>query len=136
MKQKISLTFRVLAAGILIQTLYFKFSGAEESKFIFSSLGIEPWGRWFAGFSELIASCLLLIPQTQLLGALAGLGIMVGAITSHILILGVVIQNDGGLLFGLANLVAISCAAILFLQREQFPVWKLRIQNFISQSSR
>ena len=131
MKSKLVFTLRLVAAIILLQTLYFKFTGAPESQFIFESLGVEPFGRWFAGFSELIASILLLIPLTSLLGALMGLGIMLGAIASHIFILGIVVQNDGGLLFGLASVVTACCLAILFLRRDEIPQWIHRIKNLI-----
>lgn len=111
---------RWIAAGILIQTLYFKFTGASESKFIFTTLGVEPWGRIFAGVSELVASVLLLIPQTQMFGALFGIAIMSGAILSHFFILGIVIQDDGGALFGLAVVVFITCVAVIVFQPEQY----------------
>jgi uncharacterized membrane protein YphA (DoxX/SURF4 family) len=117
MKNKIILSLRIIAAVIFIQTLYFKFSGAEESKFIFSTLGLEPWGRWGSGVAELIASVLLLIPRTHLFGAIMGLGIISGALLSHLFVLGVVVQDDGGLLFGLACAVFACCAEILILQR-------------------
>ena len=118
MKNKFILALRIIAAAIFIQTLYFKFSGAEESKFIFSTLGLEPWGRWGSGGAELIASVLLLIPRTHILGAIMGLGIISGAILSHLFVLGVVVQDDGGLLFALACAVFACCAEILILQRE------------------
>jgi uncharacterized membrane protein YphA (DoxX/SURF4 family) len=117
MKNKILLLLRLLSAGILLQTLFFKFSGAKESIFIFSSLGAEPWGRWISGGFELVASILLLLPSTQALGALLAAGVMAGAILSHILILGVVVENDGGLLFGLALVVFSSSLIVLFVQR-------------------
>lgn len=113
-----TLLLRIVAAVILFQTLFFKFSGAAESKFIFSSLGVEPWGRWFAGLSELVACALLLVPRTQVLGAVAGVGVMVGAILSHLLVLGIVVQDDGGLLFSLACTVLISCLGILYRERD------------------
>ena len=112
------LSLRILMAAILLQTLYFKFSGAPESVYIFSTLGVEPYGRWFAGFSELIASLLLLIPATQILGALASLGIMAGALLSHIFVLGIVVQDDGGLLFGLGLLVFVAGLLVLALQKQ------------------
>ena len=121
MKNKILFLLRLIAAAILLQTLYFKFSGAAESKFIFSSLGMEPWGRWISGFAELIASTLMLMPATSILGAVIGMGIMVGAMASHLAILGIVVQNDGGLLFALACVVFLCSANIIFLQREQIP---------------
>lgn len=110
---------RLVAAAILLQTLYFKFSGSEESVYIFSTLGVEPFGRIFAGISELIAGILLLIPRTTLLGALMGAGVMVGAIASHIFVLGIIVQNDGGQLFALALIVLASCLALVYLYRNK-----------------
>jgi hypothetical protein len=122
MKNNFTLFLRFLGSIILLQTLYFKFSGSLESKFIFSSLGVEPWGRWLAGISELIAGLLLLISATQVLGALMGLGIMIGAILSHLFVLGIEVHNDGGFLFILATVVLISCGLIIYLQRSQIPI--------------
>lgn len=119
MKNKIVLMLRLIATAILFQTLFFKFTGAAESKFIFNSLGVEPWGRWIAGLSELVAGVLLLITPTQILGAAMALGIMTGALMSHILILGIVVRNDQGMLFSLACIVFMLCATILLLQRHQ-----------------
>lgn len=118
MKNKFLLVLRLLCAGILLQTLFFKFSGAKESIFIFSSLGAEPWGRWASGAFELVASVLLLIPATQALGALLAAGVMAGAILSHLFILGIVVENDDGLLFGLASVVFVSSLIVLFLKRD------------------
>jgi len=119
MKSKTILTLRILASVILLQTLFFKFTGAEESKFIFSTLGMEPWGRWLSGIAELIAAVLLLYSPTQALGALLSLGVITGAILSHLFVLGIVVQNDGGLLFALACIVFISSAIILRVQFSQ-----------------
>ena len=129
MKSKFVLLLRIVAAIILIQTLYFKFSGAEESKYIFSTLGVEPFGRWFAGVSELIAATLILVPATQVFGALMGLGIMMGAILSHIFILGIVVKDDGGVLFSLAWIVLICCGLITFLQRNQLAELALKVKS-------
>ena len=115
---------RLVAAFLMIQTLYFKFSGAEESKFIFSQLGIEPWGRIGSGVVELIASILLLIPRTTIYGALLGLGVICSAILSHLFILGIEIQGDGGLLFIYALLVFISCLFLVLVNRGQIPFLK------------
>ena len=117
-----SWALQLLVAAILFQTLFFKFTGADESKFIFTTLGIEPWGRIGSGIAELIASVLLLIPATTTLGALLALGIISGAIFSHLTALGIVVQNDGGLLFGLALLVFAGSAAVLIIRRKQIPV--------------
>lgn len=113
---------QLVAAAILAQTLFFKFSGAEESKYIFTTLGAEPWGRVATGWAELVAVLLLLAPRTVTLGALLSLGLMIGAIGSHFAKLGLVVMNDGGLLFGLAVTVFACCAAILVLRRRQIPV--------------
>ena len=113
---------QLIAAAILAQTLFFKFSGAEESKYIFTTLGVEPWGRVATGCAELVAVFLLLTPRTVTLGALLSLGLMLGAIGSHFAKLGLVVKNDGGLLFGLAVAVLVCSAAILVLRRRQIPV--------------
>lgn len=106
---------KLIAVVILLQTLYFKFTGAPESVYIFSTLGIEPFGRIGSGIVELVASILILIPRTTLLGALLGIGTMLGAIFSHLFFLGIVVQNDGGTLFVLA-IITFICCLVLFLQ--------------------
>jgi len=108
---------RIIASGILLQTLYFKFSAAEESIYIFSTLGIEPYGRIGSGIAELIAATLILIPRTTLLGALMGCGVMLGAIFSHLFVLGIEVQNDGGTLFILAIITFLCCAFLVFKNR-------------------
>lgn len=102
---------------ILVQTLYFKFSAAEESVYIFTTLGIEPYGRIGSGIAELIASILILMPRTTLLGALIGCGVMIGAIFSHIFILGIEVENDKGELLILA-IIAFLCCVILVYQNK------------------
>ncbi|MEN2400201.1 DoxX family protein [Flavobacterium sp. MC2016-06] len=110
---------RLIASVILLQTLYFKFSGAPESIYIFSTLGIEPYGRIGSGIAELIAVILILIPKTTSLGALGGFGIMVGAILSHLFILGIEVEGDGGLLFALAVITLLCCLGLLYLERNK-----------------
>lgn len=117
-----SWVLQFIAVAILAQTLFFKFSGAEESKFIFTTLGAEPWGRVASGCAELLAIILLLAPRTVTLGALLALGVMTGAIGSHLTRLGIVVQNDGGLLFGLALTVFACSAVVLVLRRREIPV--------------
>jgi len=106
---------KLIASVIMLQTLYFKFSAAAESVFIFSSLGMEPWGRIGTGMMELVASILLLVPRTTAYGALLGLGIMGGAMLSHLLVLGIAVMGDGGQLFIYALLVFISCAILVYV---------------------
>ncbi|MBY0313323.1 MAG: DoxX family protein [Phycisphaerales bacterium] len=114
-----SWVLQFIAAAILAQTLFFKFSGAEEPKFIFSTLGVEPWGRWAAGVSELIAVILLLTPRTVVLGAGLAIAVMIGAIGAHLGPLGISVKNDGGLLFGLAVAVLVSATGVLVIRREK-----------------
>ena len=85
----ISWALRVIAAVILLQTFFFKFTGAKESVYIFSTLGIEPWGRIGSGVVELVASVLILAPPTVAWGALLSLAVISGAIISHLTKLGV-----------------------------------------------
>ena len=112
---------KLIAVAILLQTLYFKFSGAEESVYIFTKLGIEPYGRIGSGIVELIASILILIPRTTLIGAILGLGTMFGAIFSHIFALGIVVKNDGGTLFALAVVTLVCCLVLIYQQRSKIP---------------
>jgi putative oxidoreductase len=118
----VSWVLQVAVAAILFQTLFFKFTGAEESKYIFGRLGLEPWGRIGSGVVELIAVILLLRPRTAAVGAAIALGVISGAIASHLTRLGIVVKDDGGLLFGLAVAVFVGSAAILALRRGQLPV--------------
>ena len=107
----------IIAAVILLQTLYFKFTAAPVSVHIFSTLGLEPWGRIGTGVMELISGILLFIPRTSVYGAGLALGIMAGAILSHLLFLGIEVQGDGGNVFILAIIVTICCIGVLFLKR-------------------
>lgn len=112
MKKYLILVLRLLVAGILLQTLFFKFSGAAESVYIFSALDAEPYGRIGSGVIELIAAVLILSRQT-VWGLLLSLGTMTGAILSHIFVLGINVQNDGGLLFTLALITWVSSFYLL-----------------------
>jgi putative oxidoreductase len=113
---------QLLVAGILLQTLFFKFTGAEESVYIFTMLGAEPWGRIGSGVVELVAAVLLLTPRTAPVGALLTMGVLAGAIGSHLTVLGIEVKGDGGLLFGLAVTSFVGSAIVLFIRRGQLPV--------------
>jgi putative oxidoreductase len=115
----ISWVLRIVSAVILLQTLYFKFTGAPESVVLFTKLGVEPWGRIGTGVVELIASVLLLLPSTVFIGAFLAVGLMAGAILSHLLIIGVESQGDGGQLFILACIVLVCAAILTFLYKQQ-----------------
>jgi putative oxidoreductase len=118
-KSIIGLALRLLAAIILLQTLYFKFTGHPESVELFTKLGVEPWGRIGTGVIELITGILLLIPSTVFIGAFLGIGLMSGAILSHLTIIGIESKGDGGQLFMLAIAVWVFCAVIMLLYKNQ-----------------
>jgi hypothetical protein len=120
---------RLTAAIILLQTLFFKFTGAPESVYIFTKVGMEPWGRYGSGIVELIAAVLLISRCHAWLGALLALGVMGGAIMSHLTKLGIVVQDDGGLLFALALTVAVTSAVVVFLHRNQIPFLPERFKS-------
>jgi hypothetical protein len=122
---------RGIAAVILLQTLFFKFTAAKESVYIFSTLGIEPWGRIGSGVAELIASLLLLVPSTAALGALLSLGVISGAIFFHLTKLGIALPavGDHGELFGLAVIVFVCSAAVLLMHRGELPFVGLAVQR-------
>ena len=115
----LSWILQVAIALVLVQTLFFKFTGAEESVYIFRTLGLEPWGRIGSGIVELIASVLILVPSTVPLGALLALATMTGAIGGHLTRLGIEVQGDGGLLFFLAIFVFVSSVVIVWIRRGQ-----------------
>jgi uncharacterized membrane protein YphA (DoxX/SURF4 family) len=110
---------RLVAAVIMLQTLFFKFTGSPESVYIFSTLGIESWGRISTGILELIASILILVPRTTAFGALLAVGLMTGAIFFHLTKLGIEVQGDGGVLFTYALLVLISSLVLTIVHRYQ-----------------
>jgi len=103
----LSWVLRGIAAVILLQTLFFKFSGAKESVYIFTAVGMEPWGRIGSGVVELIASILLVVPRTVVYGALISLAVISGAIFFHLTKLGIALPavDDKGELFALAVVV-------------------------------
>ncbi len=119
MKKTIALIARLGAAAILLQTLFFKFTAAPESVYIFSTLGMEPYGRIGSGIAELLSAILLIWPGKSLIGAILSAGVMVGAIASHVLVLGLEIMNDGGLLFTLALIVLLLNLIIIAIHLKQ-----------------
>jgi hypothetical protein len=119
---------RLTAAVILLQTLFFKFSGAPESIFIFTKVHMEPWGRYGTGAIEFIAAVLLFSSCYCWLGALLALGVISGAIASHLTVLGIEVQGDHGLLFILALVVFAASAVTLYLHRRQIPFLSDRVK--------
>jgi len=118
----LSCVLRITAAIILLQTLFFKFTGAPESVYIFTKVGAEPWGRIGSGVVELIAAILILTPRFTWLGSLLAIGVMAGAILSHVTVLGIEVRSDKGLLFALALIVFVCSTVNLLLHRSEIPV--------------
>lgn len=111
---------RLIPAVLMLQTLFFKFSAAPESVYIFTKLDMEPWGRIGIGCMELVASVLLLIPRTTPIGAFLAVGISAGAIFFHLTKLGIEVQEDGGVLFILACIVFLTSGILLIIYRNLF----------------
>ena len=122
MKTYLPLIIRIVIAVILIQTLRFKFTAHPDSVYIFTEVGLEPYGRIAIGILELIAAILILIPKTVWLGAALTLGIISGAIMMHLTQLGIEINGDGGTLFYMALLLFILSALILWINRKNIPI--------------
>jgi hypothetical protein len=118
----VSWVLQVTAAVILVQTLFFKFTGAEESVYIFTAVGAEPWGRIGSGVLELVAAVLLLVPSLAPYGAILSMGLMAGAIMSHLTLLGIEVKGDGGLLFFLALVTFTASALVVLIRRAQVPL--------------
>src|SRR5437868_110830 len=127
---------RIAAAVILLQTLFFKFTAAPESVYIFTKLGtfihtyisfasigaVEVSGRIGSGIMELIAALMLLTPRFVWAGAVLAMAATGGAIVSHLTFLGIEVQGDKGLLFLLAVVVLVTSAITFYLHRMQIPV--------------
>jgi hypothetical protein len=117
---------QILTAGILAQTLFFKFTYAPETQVIFAERGGRP-AATAVGLAELFCVVLLLIPRTAGLGAASSLTVISGAIFTHLTSLGIRIKDpstgegDGGLLFGLALAVAVSSLVVLYYRWRQLP---------------
>jgi uncharacterized membrane protein YphA (DoxX/SURF4 family) len=110
---------KLIAAVIMIQTLYFKFTGHEQSVRLFTEIGMEPWGRIGTGVMELIASILLLVPATTGIGALLGMGLMSGAMFFHFTKIGLDFDGDY-VLFAYAVITFVCCAIVAWVNRQQF----------------
>jgi len=118
---------QVAVAAVLLQTLYFKFTYAPETAYIFEGRGGRP-AATLVGTLELVAAVLLLVPRRAALGAALALGLIGGAIFTHLTALGIEVKNpetgegDGGLLFGLAVAVAVGSLVVLAVRWRDLPV--------------
>ena len=124
MNNKILFIFKIIAAVIMLQTLFYKFSGAQESIDLFRKLAgeNEVYMRIGTGILELIASILIFIPKTTWMGALLTVGLMSGAILSHLTKLGIEHNNDSGLLFISAFIIFFAGIIVLYSERKRIPL--------------
>lgn len=120
MKKLLYWALKIIPSVIMLQTLYFKFTAHPQSVHLFTVLGLEPYGRIGIGIAELIAVILLLIPKTTILGAIMGIGLMSGAILSHLTKLGIVFDGDA-ILFTYAVITFVCCSLIVYIQKQQIP---------------
>ncbi len=130
-KKFASLLVQLIIATIYLQTLYFKFSAAPESVYIFTKLGLEPFGRIGIGILELIVSILILLPNTRLVGSIISLGLISGAIFSHLGPLGIEVQGDGGQLFFLSIIIFVGSLVLILLDFQELIVLKKRIIKMV-----
>lgn len=130
-KNNLSSLLRIVVAIILLQTLYFKFTAHPDSVLIFTALGAEPWGRIGLGIIELIVATMCLIPRTKIIGMISSLGIICGAIFSHILVLGINVAGDGGQLFLYAIIVFLCSVIYLLLNKADFIKLTSQLKNRI-----
>ena len=121
MNKTLLLALRIGIAVILLQTLRYKFLAHPDSVYIFSTLGLEPYGRIGIGIMELIASVLLFPKRTIWLGALLSVGLMAGALFSHLTQLGIEVKKDGGTLFYMALVTWILGLVVLWDERKNIP---------------
>ena len=134
MKKYLPIILRIIVAVILIQTLRFKFTAHPDSVYIFTKVGLEPYGRISIGIAELAAGILILIPKTVWLGAALSFGILFGAVLMHLTSLGIEINGDGGILFATAIVTLFLSAAILYNHRFDIPILGRKLKT-ISQMS-
>ena len=127
MKKYFFLALRIAVALILIQTLRYKFLAHPDSVYIFTKVGLEPFGRIGIGVLELVASILILITRTSWVGAGLALGILGGAILMHLTVLGIEVNGDNGTLFYLAITTFILCTVVLWSDRKRIPFIGKRI---------
>lgn len=116
----VSTVFQLIAAAIMGQTLFYKFSADPMSVQLFTELGMEPQGRLIIGTLELIACILLLIPSSVVYGATLAIGLMGGAIIGHVTKLGW--EGERLSLGLLAVAVFVACLIILWLRKKELPL--------------
>lgn len=118
---------RIALAGLYLMMSLPKFAGADMTIHIFSSIGIEPWGRYLTGAIEVLVFLLVLIPATTIYGVLLSLVTIFGALMTHFFIIGIVVKNasgtinDGGEIFITALIILALSLINLYVHRSAVP---------------
>ena len=76
------------AAGMFLMVGFLKLSGNAQLVGLFQAIGLGQWFRYLTGTLEVAGAFLLLIPRMSGLGALMLAGVMVGAVVTHVFIVG------------------------------------------------
>ncbi len=142
----VSWILQIIVAFILGQTLFFKLTGAPETIALFEVLGAEPMGRYATAIAELVCVVLLLVPKTSVLGAIASVGVISGAIMAHLTKLGIDIDPvalnkpeieplAGPSLFAMALIVFFGSLIIIAIRRTQIPIIGSKFASTPSEST-
>jgi putative oxidoreductase len=76
------------AAGMFLMVGFFKLSGDPRMVGLFDAIGLGQWFRYVTGSLEVLGALLLLIPRLSGLGALLLMGVMLGAVPTHLFVVG------------------------------------------------
>src|SRR6266850_3262950 len=76
------------AAGMFLMVGFLKLSGDPQLVGLFDAIGIGQWFRYLTGSVEVLGAALLLIPRLSGLGALLLVGAMLGAVATHLFVVG------------------------------------------------
>ena len=79
---------QALAAAAFLMAGATKLAGAETHVAMFEKIGFGQWLRYFTGSVEVIGAILLLVPRTVGIGAALLTATMVGAVATHLFIIG------------------------------------------------
>jgi putative oxidoreductase len=79
---------QIAAAGMFVFVGFLKLSGNEQMVGLFAAIGLGQWFRYLTGTLEVAGAILLLIPRTSGLGALMLVGVMIGAVMTHLFVVG------------------------------------------------
>ncbi|MCY4523506.1 MAG: DoxX family protein [Halobacteriovoraceae bacterium] len=114
--------FQIIAAVILVPVGMMKFANGETDIYIFTQLGMEPFGRYLIGVLEILSGILLLSRNLSACGGVLGIGVMCGAILAHVSALGFEVMEDGGMHIWILLIVSLSCLVVVFLRKKQLPL--------------